>query len=167
MGPGVRRSELQAVGQALVNLELQCIEVRDALSLIRDGVHVVSGIGYADGRIAAEFVRKDRFAVQEQRGRTAVGTGLPVHHIGGCGNEWLVEGNGKHQMRAVTADITGLDDPAVGGLKLKVERPVLHIRQFVVDIVAAKQKRTKKITRRPASRKTASGLLKVGKGGLE
>ena len=178
MRPGVRRGELQAVGQALVNLELQCIEVRYALRLIRHRVHVVAGIGHADRRIAGVFVRIDGLGIQGEWGATVivlvgqrtgapVGTGLPVHHIRRCGDEWLVEGNGQHQMGAVIADITDLEHPGVGGLKLKVECPVLRIRQFVIDIVTAKQERTIKIAGRPASRITASRLLEVRQVGEE
>src|ERR1700756_4481261 len=70
-------------------------------------------------------------------------------------------------MGTVIADITGLEDPVVGGLILKVERPVLRIRQFVMDIITAKQERTVKIAGRPASRVAASSLLEVGQVGEE
>ena len=167
MRPGVRRGELQAVGHALVDLELQSIEVRDALRLIRHRVHVVAGIGYANGCIARVFVGRDRLGIQEQRTGTPVGSGLPVHHIRRRGDEWLVEGNGQHQMGTVIADVTDLEHPAVGGLKLKVEGPVLRVRQFVIDIVTAKQERAIKIAGRPASRITASSLLEVRQVGEE
>ena len=45
-------------------------------------------------------------------------------------------------MGAVIADITDLEQPGVGGLKLQVECPVLCVRQFVVDVVTAIQERT-------------------------
>src|ERR1700722_17638717 len=70
-------------------------------------------------------------------------------------------------MGSVIADISDLEHPAVGGLKLKVEGPVLRVRQFVMDIVTARQERAKKIAGRPASRKTASRLLEVRKVGEE
>src|ERR1019366_1875229 len=70
-------------------------------------------------------------------------------------------------MGTVITDITDLEHPGVRGLKLKVEGPVLRIRQFVVDIVTAKQERTVKIAGRPASRVTASRLLEVRQVGEE
>src|SRR5579862_2760281 len=79
-----------------------------------------------------------------------------------CGDERLVEGNGQYQMGAVIADVTGLEDPGVVQLILQVKRPVLRIRQFVIDVVTAKQERTIKIAGGPASRVTASSLLQVG-----
>src|ERR1700733_466010 len=64
-------------------------------------------------------------------------------------------------MGTVIANITDLEHPAVRGLKLKVEGPVLRIRQFVIDILAAIEERTVKIAGRPASRVTASRLREV------
>ena len=64
-------------------------------------------------------------------------------------------------MGTVIADVTDLEDPGVVQLILQVECPVLRIRQFVIDIVTAKEERTIKIAGRPTSRETASRLLKV------
>ncbi len=64
-------------------------------------------------------------------------------------------------MVAMVADIPGIEQPAVGGLILKIECPVLRVRQFVVDVVAAKQERPKQIAGWPTSGITARGLLEV------
>src|SRR5579871_2320889 len=70
-------------------------------------------------------------------------------------------------MGTVIADITELDHPGVVWLILKVECPVLRIRQLVVDIVTAKEEGTIEIAGQPASRVAASRLLEVGQIGLE
>src|ERR1700722_3860461 len=65
-------------------------------------------------------------------------------------------------MSAVVAHISDVEKPVVGGLILQIESPVLHVRQFVVDVIASKQKRSKEIARGPTSRKAAGGLGQVG-----
>jgi predicted transcriptional regulator len=65
-------------------------------------------------------------------------------------------------MRTVVAHVSELEQPVVGQLVLKVEGPVLGVRQFVVDVIAAEQEGAKEVALRPASRITAGGLRKVG-----
>src|SRR5579863_2024992 len=64
-------------------------------------------------------------------------------------------------MSTVIAHVPSLEHPVIRRLVLQVEGPVLCVRQFVVDVITAIEKRTKKIAGGPASRVTASSLLKV------
>ena len=59
----------------------------------------------------------------------------------------LIERNGQDLMLAVVADVAGAEQPVVGGLVLQIERPVLRVRQLVVDVIAAEQERTKAVAR--------------------
>src|SRR5579871_2940399 len=70
-------------------------------------------------------------------------------------------------MRSVIAYITDFEHPAVRGLILKVEGPVLRVGQLVVDVVSAVKEWTIKIAGRPASGETACSLLQVGQIGEE
>src|SRR5579885_886562 len=70
-------------------------------------------------------------------------------------------------MCSVIADITNLEHPAVRRLILKVERPVLRVGQFVVDIVSAVEEWAIEIAGGPASGETACSLLEVRQIGEE
>src|SRR5580658_81740 len=70
-------------------------------------------------------------------------------------------------MQAVVANIPDFKQQVVGELVLKVECPVLRVREFVVDVVATQQEGAKEVAGRPASRMTAGGLRQVGQQGQE
>ena len=104
---------------------------------------------------------RSRCPREGQWAHTAIGIHLAIHDARRSGDERLVERNRQHQMVAMVAYIPGIEQPAAGGLILKIECPVLRVRQFVVDVVTAKQERPIQIAGRPTSGITARGLLEV------
>ncbi len=87
-----------------------------------------------------------------------------MHRIlSGC-EQRLIERNGNDLMLAMIADIGGAEEPAVGGLILKIESPVLRVRELVVDIVTAEQERPEQVS---GGKLAGFGLRDVGKQRLE
>src|SRR5580658_5707180 len=64
-------------------------------------------------------------------------------------------------MVAMVAHISEVEQPGAGWLILDIERPVLRVRQFVVDVITAKQERAIEVACRPAPGEAACRLVQV------
>src|SRR5580658_2170981 len=80
------------------------------------------------------------------------------------GEQRLIERNGQDLMLAVVAHIANAEQPAVAGLILKIESPVLRVGELVVDIVAAEHEWAEQI---PGGIITIFSLGDIGQQGLK
>src|ERR1700733_12341564 len=146
MGVRVGHSDLKAVSQALLDMDLEGVVRRDARCLIGFRFRGVSQIRNAKVDVAPLVSSQIRIAVWqvgwcavvEAEGISrflhsiAIGIDLTVDGFRGGGDTGLIEGNGYDLMAAEVANVSYLDGEVMARLPLDIKGVVDGVRQLVV-----------------------------------